>query len=154
MKDLRNNHVSLFLVGSPLLENRVWVGDRLAIKRIMWRGKEDRQRIIFQAFAKDIGYFDKELPISTLAVYYMEEGPLDDFRLGKLVCLINNIQFTDAWINRLSILDWRDQEFVMFHMYATGKVDWHLNGYRDIQSGLVEILVGNTEEVENVSRNN
>lgn len=154
MKEITNNHVSLFLVSGPLLEHRIWIADKLAIKRIMWRGSEDRQRIIFQTFAKDLGYLDRELPISTLAVYYMECGPLDNFRLGKLVCLINNIQFTDAWINKLSILDYSDREFVMFHMYATGKIDWHLGGYRNIQSELVEILVGSTEEVENVSRNN
>lgn len=142
MDHIVNNRVSIFLISGPTMENRTWVADRLAIKRIMWRGGKDRQRIIFQAFAKDLNYLMTALPESIMAVYHMECGPLDNFRLGKLVCLINDIQFTDAWINRLSILDWSDQEIVMFHMYATGKIDWHLDGYRDIQSKLVEIIGG------------
>lgn len=64
-------HVSLFI--SPRDSDRtIWVADRLGIRRVIWRGGQGRQRVIFYVLADSLVEIVKMITGGIVYVTYHE----------------------------------------------------------------------------------
>lgn len=119
-------HTSLFI--SPRDSDKlIWVADRLGIRRVMWRGGQGRQQVIFCVLARSLVEIVKMITGGTVFVTYHEYGTLDNFSNGETMMVFNDVKLVETWVNHLAPLEYAN-ELIIVHFAVKCLADWHVDG--------------------------
>lgn len=95
--------------------------DSLGIYRVMFRG--GKHLAIFEALPDKLSVLPP-LDKGLIEVRYIEAGPLDNPHNGHLLMTIEILEEKDAWINKLSPLEYGDYQVIMVRFMVRCKITW------------------------------
>lgn len=120
---LNNLRTSIFWIKEDY-PTHLCMNHDIGIHRVMWRGSEDKQIVIFKCLTTAKTWLDN-IAQGYLEVRWSEYGMLDNPWTGERVCTIKNISISDAWINKLSLIEY-DVKHIMFYFMAKCDIEWDL----------------------------
>jgi len=115
------NHMCVFWHRPDERIEPMW--DMLGIHRLMWRGGKSPY-VIFRCSSAAFEWV-QNIDQGHIEIRHVPIGLLDNPYAGELVCTIKNIRLTEAWVNKISRLEF-EIEPIYFHIAAECDIDWKL----------------------------